>query len=246
MRSIFAFAFAVFIVHQAEAPSGKELSNQTLWTREFPFDKTLLGLTDFLPHFRGNRVLISVLNVQKQARVPPKEPAFGSQKFMKSIRFRLFVAAVAVMLGGAIAKSQTADATTAPQPTRGHEWGMRGPMMDFPFRELDLTDAQHTQIKEVMQKESSTMKPLMQQLHTMQQQLKTYSEGTYDEAKVQALVTQQSQTLVQLKVQETRIHNEVYQLLTTDQQAKMKEIEATREARMQQHMQSAAPAASEQ
>ncbi len=159
---------------------------------------------------------------------------------MKSIRLRLFVAALAVMLGGAIAKSQTADAA-APPPKHEHSWGMHGHMMGFPFKQLDLTDAQREQVKGVMQKEHSTMKPLMQQVHTMQQQLKQYSEGTYDEAKVQALVAQQAQTLVQLKVQETRIHNEIYQLLTADQQAKLKEIEANREARMQQHMQGAGP-----
>lgn len=118
---------------------------------------------------------------------------------------------------------------------------MGGHMMGFPFKELDLTDAQRAQVKSVMQKEHSTMKPLMQQLHAMEQQLKQYSEGTYDEAKVQALVTAQAQTLVQLKVQETRIHNEIYQLLTADQQAKLKEIEANREARMQQHKEDAPP-----
>jgi Spy/CpxP family protein refolding chaperone len=158
---------------------------------------------------------------------------------MKSIRFRFLVAALAVMLSGAIAKSQTADATTAP-PSGHHHGGMRGPM-GFPFKQLDITDAQHTQIKAVMQKEHSTMKPLMTQLHQMHAQLKQYEEGAYDEAKVTALVTQQAQTLVQLKVEETRIHSEIYQLLTSDQQAKLKEIEATRAARMQQHMQSEAP-----
>jgi Spy/CpxP family protein refolding chaperone len=178
------------------------------------------------------------------AQVPGGTGLQGVKEFMKSIRFRLLVAALAVTLGGEIAKSQTADATT-PQPTHGHAWGMHGHMMGFPFKQLDLTDAQRAQVKEVMQKEHATMKPLMQQMHTMQEQLKQYSEGTYDEAKVQALVTQQSQTLVQLKVQETRIHNEVYQLLTSDQQAKLKEIEANHEAHMQQHMQSAPPAAQE-
>ena len=77
----------------------------------------------------------------------------------------------------------------------------------------------------------------MQQVHQMDQQLRQYVEGTYDEAKVQALVSQQAQTLVQVKVQETRIHNELYQLLTPDQQAKMKEFEAKHEARMEKHMQ---------
>lgn len=100
-------------------------------------------------------------------------------------------------------------------------------------------------MKAVLQKERPTLQPVMQQLHQMDQQLKQYEEGTYDEAKVQSLVAQQSQTLVQLKVNETRIHNELYQLLTPDQQSKLKEFEANRAARMQQHIQNA-PATSEQ
>jgi protein CpxP len=115
---------------------------------------------------------------------------------------------------------------------------MEGHMMGFFAKYLDLTDAQREQMKAVMHKEHSTMKPLMQQIHQMDQQLKQYEEGTYDEAKVQSVVAQQAQTLVQLKVQETRIHNELFQLLTPDQQTKMKEFEANREARMQKHMQS--------
>jgi protein CpxP len=161
---------------------------------------------------------------------------------MKSIRFRLFVAALAVMLGGVIAKAQTAD---TPPPMRGHEFSMRGPMGFF-GKYLNLSDEQRAQMKAVLQKEHATLKPQMQQLHQMEQQLKQYEEGTYDEAKVQALVAQQSQTLVQLRVQETRIHNELFQLLTPDQQAKMKEFEANRAARMQQHMQDAPPASPEQ
>ncbi|MFZ0309163.1 MAG: Spy/CpxP family protein refolding chaperone [Candidatus Sulfotelmatobacter sp.] len=162
---------------------------------------------------------------------------------MKSIRFRFLVAALAVLLGSAIAKSQTAD---APPPMRGHEFGMEGHMMGFFAKYLDLSDTQREQMKAVMQKERPTLQPLMQQLHQMESQLKQYEEGTYDEAKVQPLVAQQAQTMVQLKVQETRIHNELFQLLTADQQAEMKEFEANREARMQQHMQSAPPAPAEQ
>lgn len=153
---------------------------------------------------------------------------------MKSIRFRILVAALAVTLGAAITKAQSADST--PPPHHEHEFGRGGPMMGFPFKQLDLTDAQHAQVKSIMQKEHSTMKPLMQQIHQMEQQLKQYSEGNYDEGKVQGLVSQQAQTLVQLKVQEARIHSELYQLLTPEQQSKLKEIEANREVRMQEHM----------
>lgn len=155
---------------------------------------------------------------------------------MKSIRLRFLVAALAVMLGSAIANAQTTDAPPPP-PMHHHGFGPEGHMMFGKY--LDLTDAQRAQMKTVMQKEHATMHPLMQQERQLDTQLKQYSEGAYDEAKVQALVTQQAQTLVQIKVEQTRIHNELYQLLTPDQQAKMKEMEAKRAARMQAHMHSA-------
>lgn len=160
---------------------------------------------------------------------------------MKSIRVRFLAAALAVVFGTVMAKSQTADTAPPPPPMHGgmhgHEFGMDGHVMEFYAKFLNITDEQKTQMKGVLQKEHPTMKPLMMQLHQMDAQLKQYEEGTYDEAKVQALVAQQGQTLVQIKVQETRIHNELYQLLTPDQQSKLKEFEANREARMQQHMQ---------
>src|SRR4029077_7687961 len=130
--------------------------------------------------------------------------ALGVKEFMKSIRFRFLIAALAVMLGAAIAKSQTAEATQPPL-MHDHRFGMEGHRMGFFAKHLDLTDAQRTQMKGVLQKEHATMKPLMQQVHQMDQQLRQYAEGTYDEAKVQALVSQQAQTLAQVKVQETRI-----------------------------------------
>jgi protein CpxP len=118
-------------------------------------------------------------------------------------------------------------------------------MMEFFGKYLNLSDDQRAQMKATLRKEHGTLKPLMQQLHQMDLQLKPYEEGTYDQAKVQALVSQQSETMVQLKVQEARIHNELFQMLTPDQQAKMKEFEANREARMQARMQ-AAPSAPDQ
>jgi Spy/CpxP family protein refolding chaperone len=124
---------------------------------------------------------------------------FEGRKFMKSIRFRLLVAALAVLLGSAIARSQTADA--APVPAR-HGFGMDGHMMGFFAKYLNVTDEQKAQMKAVLQKERLTLQPLVEQVHQMEQQLKPYEQGTYDAAKVQAAVAQQSQTLVQLKVEE--------------------------------------------
>jgi len=165
--------------------------------------------------------------------------------FMKSIGFRFMVAALTVLLGSAVARSQTADTTPPPMHGgMGGPLGMDGHMIQFYAKYLGVTDEQKTQMKTTLQKERPTLQALMQQLHQMDQQLKQYEEGTYDAAKVQALVSQQAQTLVQLKVEQTRIHNELYQMLTPDQQSKLKEFEANRAARMQQRMQSA-PAASQ-
>ena len=156
---------------------------------------------------------------------------------MKSFRFRLLVAAFAVLLGSAIAKSQTAADAPPPPPMHGHEFGMRGEMMGFFGKQLNLTDDQKAQMKAFMQKQHPAMKPLFEQQHQIDLQLRQYVEGTFDQTKVQALATQKAQIEAQITVQQTKIHNQLYQMLTSDQQAKVKELEAQHEARMQQHMQ---------
>ena len=160
---------------------------------------------------------------------------------MKSFRFRLLIAAMAVLLVSAIAKSQTADAPPPP-PMHGHGYGMEGHQMGFFSKALNLTDEQKAQMKTIMQKEHPAMKPLMQQQHQIDLQLRQYVEGTFDPVKVQALAAQKAQVQVQVTVAETRVHNELYQLLTTDQRAQLKEMEANHAARTQRHMQEAPPA----
>jgi periplasmic protein CpxP/Spy len=163
---------------------------------------------------------------------------------MKSIRNRFLAAALAVLAGTMIAKAQDAP------PMHGHEFGRGDHMMGFFADYLNVTDAQREQMKGVMQKEHATMKPLMQQLHATHQQLRQFELGAYDEAKVRALAAQEAQVQTELTVQKTRIHSELFQMLTPDQQAKMKEFVARRQARMQKRMQernnSGAPAPTEQ
>ncbi|HYM77529.1 MAG TPA: Spy/CpxP family protein refolding chaperone [Candidatus Dormibacteraeota bacterium] len=160
---------------------------------------------------------------------------------MKSFRFRLLIAALAVLMGSAIAKSQTADDTTPTPPMHRHEYGMGhmgmdGHMMGFFARKLNLTDEQKTQMHSIMDKEHPAMKALHQQERQVDLQLRQYVEGTYDEAKVQTIAAQKAQIEVQITVAHTRIHNQMYQLLTADQKAQLKQMEADHEARMQQHM----------
>jgi Spy/CpxP family protein refolding chaperone len=161
---------------------------------------------------------------------------------MKSFRSRLLIAAMAVLMGSALAKSQTADAPPAP-PMHDHAYGMHEHMMGFFGKKLNLTDEQKTQMKAIMQKEHPAMKPLFQQQRRIDQQLRQYVEGQFDEAKVQALATQKAQIQAQLTVAETRVHNQLYALLTPEQQSQLKEMEARRESRRQERMNRQAPAA---
>ncbi len=168
---------------------------------------------------------------------------------MKSFRFRLMIATLAVLLGSTLAKSQTAEDTPPAPPMHHHGMGMGMGMEDhlhFMAAKLNLTDDQKTQMKTVMQKERPTMKPLHQQMRQIDQQLRQYVEGNFDEAKVQALALQKAQIQAQMTVQETRIHNQLYQLLTDDQKSQLKKMEADHQARMQQRMNEKAPAAPEQ
>ncbi|HLV88110.1 MAG TPA: Spy/CpxP family protein refolding chaperone [Candidatus Sulfotelmatobacter sp.] len=159
---------------------------------------------------------------------------------MKSIRFRFLVAALAVLFGTVIAKSQTADAPPPP-PVHGAGFGMGDHMLKFFTEELNLTDAQQEQAHAILAKEMPTIKPLMQQSRQMEQQLHQFAEGSYDETKVRNLATQKAQVELELSVQRTRIHSELYQLLTPDQQSKLKQLEADQQARMQRHMRPGPP-----
>lgn len=165
---------------------------------------------------------------------------------MNSFRFRLLIAALAVMMGSVIAKSQTTNDAPPPPPMHGHEMGMDGHMMGFIAKQLNLTDEQQAQAKAILEKAHPAMKPLMQQSHQIELQLRQYVMGTYDEAKVRALAAQKAQVEIELTVAQTRVHNQLYQLLTPEQQAKAKQIEAEHEAHMQQHMNQAPPAAPEE
>jgi periplasmic protein CpxP/Spy len=165
---------------------------------------------------------------------------------MRSIRFRLLVAFLAVLLGTALGKGQTAD-TPVPPPAPmhahgGHGFGMGGHMMGFFADYLNLSDAQQAQMKSIMQKGHAAMKPLMQQSRQIDQQLRQHVEGAYNEENVRTLATQKAALEVELTVQRTQLHHQLFQVLTTDQQSKMKEMEARHQARMQKHMQQAPPA----
>lgn len=159
---------------------------------------------------------------------------------MRSIASKLAVIATAFALSAGIAVAQE----------EGHgpmHHGMEMHGLGLPLHELDLTADQHAQIKQIMQNEKPTLKPLMQQEMAAHQQLiQLVTSGAYDQTKAAAIAAQESQTHVQLVVEYTKIASQIYPLLSSDQKAKLADIIAKHQQHMQEHMQGQSEPGSDQ
>jgi len=146
-------------------------------------------------------------------------------------RSKMSIAALAIVLVTGIAIAQPHGG-----PRGGDFFG--GPMLGFFSDYLDLTDAQQTQIKQIIAKEKPALEPLFQQeMQTHEQMMALIQSGTFDETKAQAIATQGAQVHAQLEVQHARIANEAYQVLTADQKTKLAQFITKREQRFGQRMQ---------
>jgi protein CpxP len=152
---------------------------------------------------------------------------------MKSHRVKWIGGALVLLLLAAFAVAETAG---MPRHHRGAMFGGFG----FYAHQLDLTDAQRAQMKDILTKEKPAIQPLMQQMGQSRRQLKQLEmSGTFDEAQVRTLAAQQSQTMTELTVQRARIHSELLQVLTVDQKTKLTQLMAEREQKFKSHLQAA-------
>jgi protein CpxP len=157
---------------------------------------------------------------------------------MKSSYFKITAVALVLAVTVAIGVSQTVK--------RAH---MRGDgmfagdmfgrhMLGFFAHKLDLTDAQQAQVKDIMTKEKPTIQPMMLQMAQSHRQLRQLvMSGSFDEAKVRELASQQTQTMTELTVQRARIASELYQILTAEQKTKLTDLVNQHEQRFMNHMQ---------
>jgi periplasmic protein CpxP/Spy len=135
---------------------------------------------------------------------------------------KIMTAAFSLILFAAAAVAQT----TAPaEPAHSfHHRGFAGPMGIY-FHQLNLSDAQKAQIKQIMTQERPTLKPLMQQVAQGENQMRTLElSGSFDEAQARTLATQQSQNATALRVQRARIETELINILTPDQKTKLAQL----------------------
>lgn len=160
---------------------------------------------------------------------------------MKSVRSILVVMAAGLALAVGIAFAQSeGDQGMMHHGARG---GMHGHMMGGELgmflHQLNLTDDQKAQVKQIFQTEKPNIKPLMQQemqSHLRLMQLIT-SGGTFDQGAATAIATQEAQTHIQMEVEHAKIGAQIYKLLSSDQKAKVADMIAKHQQHMQEHLQ---------
>jgi protein CpxP len=111
-----------------------------------------------------------------------------------------------------------------------------GWMLKHMAKELNLTDAQQTQIKGIMADEKSRMMPLMQQLRQNKQAENANINGTFNETQARAFASKQAQIMTDLMVEKQRTRSQVYAVLTPEQRQKAQQLMQERQQRRQERM----------
>jgi len=159
---------------------------------------------------------------------------------VKSVRSILVVMAAGLALAAGIAFAQSEGGQGTMH--RGMHAGMHGPMMGGEMgmflHQLNLTDDQKAQVKQIFQTEKPNIKPLMQQeMQSHLQLMQLIASGKFDQGAATVIATQEAQTHIQVEVEHAKIGAQIYQLLSSDQKAKVADMIAKHQQRMQEHLQ---------
>ncbi len=99
---------------------------------------------------------------------------------------------------------------------------------------LDLTDAQRTRVREIMDSHRADQQAFGDRARAAQDKLEAaIAADTFDEAAVRTLSAEAGLVQADMAVARARIYAEVVQILTADQQKKLKELQATMRERQE-------------
>jgi periplasmic protein CpxP/Spy len=116
----------------------------------------------------------------------------------------------------------------------GRPFGMLGEL-GRGLRELELTDAQREQLRGVMQSHQAEFREIGDRLRTAREALHAaVTADAVDEPAIRARSADVAAIEADAAVLRARVHQEVFSLLTAEQQAKAKELKAEAEARLKE------------
>ena len=113
--------------------------------------------------------------------------------------------------------------------------GPGGPMGLGEFRQLDLTDGQREQIKAIHDSHQAEFKAVGDKLGAAHQGMRALLEAdTLDESAVRAKSAEVAAAQADAAILQSKVRTETLSVLTSDQQAKLKELRASRQGRIKQ------------
>ncbi len=111
---------------------------------------------------------------------------------------------------------------------RGDGFGPGGP--GIPLRQLNLTEAQRTQLEQIRDEHRADMENAMKKLATARQAQRAAIEKVpADEAKITSLTQDLTQLEVDVAIQTARLNTAVWNVLTDTQRAELTKLRAERQ-----------------
>jgi protein CpxP len=105
---------------------------------------------------------------------------------------------------------------------QGREHGDMGGMMGF--GNLDLTDAQKAQLKQIRENHSQSVRPITEQIRAKRQEIRQTSEGgSFNEALVSQKLAEIAPLEAKLMGEQFRIRQEMLSVLTPEQKTKLEQ-----------------------
>ena len=102
----------------------------------------------------------------------------------------------------------------------GRQFGFRGADPALFLRQLDLTDDQKAQVKEILTSTRTTVQPIVEEMKNNREKLNQSTGKGFDEAQVTTVAKRQGELMSQLIVERERTRSKVFALLTDDQKTK--------------------------
>lgn len=139
---------------------------------------------------------------------------------MNKVRTIALAAVMAVAVAASIAFAQSHEGHGQGRGWGGGERGMQG---EF-FRNLDLTDAQKTQMKQLRESSAQTTRPLMEQIRTKRRELHDANQsGSFNEALATQKLTEIAPLEAKLMGEQFKLHQQMLSVLTAEQKTKLEQ-----------------------
>ena len=122
--------------------------------------------------------------------------------------------------------------------SRGPRGGGPGFGGGLPLREVSLTEAQRTQVQQLVQKHRDGTRALMASaLKAREAQRQAVEAIPTNESAIRAAAAALADVEADLAVQQAQLQNEIFNVLTPEQQQQLQKVRADREARMKERAQ---------